>query len=69
MNLEALPDDDVLIRRGDVPRYVPVTKQTLARWAHEGCGPRFVKLGTKLVAYRAGDLRQWIAAKEASEKK
>lgn len=53
-------NDDTLIRRGDVPRYIPVAAQTLARWAVEGQGPRFVKLGRRLVAYRAGDLREWL---------
>jgi predicted DNA-binding transcriptional regulator AlpA len=53
-------DDDVHIRRKDVPRYLPIAPQTLARWAVEGQGPRFVKVGKRLVAYRAGDLRAWL---------
>ena len=53
-------DDDTLIRRTDVPNYVPVASQTLARWAVEGQGPRFIKGGRRLVAYRAGDLREWL---------
>lgn len=60
-DLAPLPDnDDTLIRRTDVPRYIPIAAQTLARWAVEGQGPRFVKLGRRLVAYRAGDLREWL---------
>ena len=56
-----LPDnDDTLIRRADLPRYIPVAPQTWARWACEGHGPLFVKLGRRLVAYRAGDLRAWL---------
>jgi predicted DNA-binding transcriptional regulator AlpA len=56
-----LPEnDDVLIRRTEVPQYIPVQAQTLARWATEGCGPSYVKLGKRLVAYRSGDLRQWL---------
>jgi predicted DNA-binding transcriptional regulator AlpA len=59
--LQPLPDnDDTLIRRADVPQYIPVASQTLARWAVEGQGPRFIKLGKRLVAYRAGDLRKWL---------
>ena len=54
------PDDDVLIRRADLPRYLPVAAQTLARWAVEGQGPRFIKVGRRIVAYRAGDLRAWL---------
>lgn len=56
-----LPENaDTLIRRSEVPHYVPVQSQTLARWATEGNGPPFVKLGKRLVAYRSGDLRQWL---------
>lgn len=56
-----LPEnDDTYIRRSDVPNYIPIAAQTLARWATEGQGPCFVKLGRRLVAYRAGDLREWL---------
>lgn len=59
--LQPLPeDDDVLIRRADLPRYLPIAAQTAARWAVEGQGPRFVKVGRRVVAYRAGDLREWL---------
>ncbi len=56
-----LPDgDDTLIRRADLPRYLPIAAQTAARWAVEGQGPPFIKVGARLVAYRAGDLREWL---------
>ena len=59
--LRPLPEnDDTLIRRADVPNFLPVASQTLARWASEGQGPKFVKLGRRLVAYRVGDLREWL---------
>ena len=54
------PDDDVLIRRADLPRYLPIASQTAARWAVEGQGPPFIKVGRRIVAYRAGDLRAWL---------
>jgi len=53
-------NDDTYIRRAAVPLYIPVAAQTLARWAVEGQGPRFIKIGRRLVAYRAGDLREWL---------
>jgi len=60
-SLQTLPEaDDTLIPRSEVPRYLPVQSQTLARWATEGIGPSFVKLGQRLVAYRSGDLRNWL---------
>ena len=59
--LEPLPaNDDTLIRRADLPRYLPVAVQTLARWASEGRGPKSVKVGSKTVAYRAGEIRLWL---------
>ena len=61
VDLLPLPEDGgVLIRRADLPRYLPIASQTLARWAVEGQGPRFIKVGRRLVAYRAGDLREWL---------
>jgi len=55
---------DTLITRSDLPQYIPVATQTLARWAVEGQGPRFIKLGRRLVAYRVGDLREWLQGQE-----
>ncbi len=63
MSVALLPlpeDDDVLIRRADLPQYIPVASQTLNRWACEGQGPPFIKVGRRLVAYRAGDIREWL---------
>ncbi|AWM86101.1 excisionase [Microvirga sp. 17 mud 1-3] len=42
-----------------MPGYVGIAVQTLARWRHEGQGPRFLKIGRQ-VAYRAGDVRKWL---------
>ena len=59
--LQTLPEaDDTLLSRSEVPKYLPIQSQTLARWATEGIGPPFVKLGRRLVAYRSGDLRNWL---------
>ena len=60
-----LPEnDDTLIRRSDLPKYLPIAAQTAARWAVESCGPPFIKVGRRLVAYRAGDLREWLHSNE-----
>ncbi len=53
-------DDDTLIRRSELPNYIPVASQTLARWATEGIGPRMTKCGARLVAYQAGHVREWL---------
>ena len=66
-SLLPLPEDDeTYIRRADVPKYIPIAVQTLARWAVEGQGPHFIKLGRRLVVYRAGDLREWLKSQTKS---
>jgi predicted DNA-binding transcriptional regulator AlpA len=58
--LNPLPDrDDTLILAGDLPKYIGIARQTLARWRHEGFGPPHVKLGGR-IAYRTGDVRDWL---------
>jgi|GEM_PF-1070358 hypothetical protein len=60
-NLIPLPaDDDTLIPRSEVPRYLPIAVQTLAKMACTGGGAPFIKIGRRVV-YRAGDLRQWLS--------
>jgi len=58
-------DDDTLIRRSDLSKYLPVATQTWARWACSGEGPPFIKVGRRLVAYRAGDLREWLRSQRS----
>jgi predicted DNA-binding transcriptional regulator AlpA len=53
------PDNDTLVTAERLPAHIGVANQTLARWRHEGQGPKFVKVG-RLVAYRAGDVRRWL---------
>lgn len=58
--LRPLPSDpETLITRRDVPLYVPVAAQTLAKLAVIGGGPRYVRVGRR-AAYRAGDLKVWL---------
>lgn len=58
--LVPLPErDDTLILAGDLPKYIGIARQTLARWRHEGSGPPHVKLGGR-IAYRSGDVRMWL---------
>ena len=58
--LNPLPnDDDTLISAAKAPTIIGAAKQSLARWRHEGVGPLYIKIGSR-VFYRAGDLRAWI---------
>lgn len=54
-----------LLRPQEAASFLCVAVQTLARWRCEGQGPRFVKVGRRLVAYRRDDLEAWLAAREA----
>jgi predicted DNA-binding transcriptional regulator AlpA len=57
--------NDEILRPPAAAKYLGNAEQTLARWRHEGVGPRFVKIG-RLVGYRKSDLERWIASRERS---
>lgn len=59
--LAPLPADDRLIPAADLPAYIGLAKQTLARMRHEGKGPKFVRVGRRIF-YRSSDVREWLAA-------
>ena len=52
-------DDDKLYPTSDPKLLALAARQTLARWRHEGRGPAFVKLGSR-VAYTGRALNEWI---------
>ena len=61
--LEPLPDNpDTLITAAQISHYLPIARQTAARWRHEGKGPRYLSVGGKRIAYRVGDLRDFLDA-------
>src|SRR3954451_22330602 len=63
------PHHEPLLSRQDAAHRLTLSPGTLARWAHEGHGPRCVKLGRKRVAYQLSDLDAWIAAQDDPAKK
>ena len=42
-------------------RRLAVKMTTLERWRRAGVGPRCVRIGRKVIRYRAADLERWIA--------
>ncbi len=59
-NLSPLPNDEnTLIPRSEMENYLPIAVQTWAKWAVLGTGPKFHKLGSKVV-YRVRDIESWI---------
>lgn len=53
------PDDQV-IRTPDAAAVLGMSVQTIEIWRHKGLGPKYVRLGTRAVGYRLGDLRAWL---------
>lgn len=61
-----LPDnDETLIPSRRLPLYIGISAQTLARWRHEGKGPKYCKVGRK-VLYTTLSIREWLIAQERS---
>jgi hypothetical protein len=50
-----------LLKQEQAAEACGLSPRTLERWRYEGRGPRFAKLG-KRVLYRPQDLVEWIAA-------
>jgi predicted DNA-binding transcriptional regulator AlpA len=49
--------------RAQLADYVGIATQTLARWATEGKGPKFVRAGGR-VLYRRDDVTAWLDSLE-----
>jgi len=59
--LRPLPEaPDTLIPATQLPLYIGSAEQTLARWRHEGFGPKYIKVGSR-VYYRTDDVRAFLS--------
>ncbi len=50
----------ILIPPGNLAEQLLTTAGTLAKWRLKGCGPKFVRIGPRLVGYRAEDVEEWL---------
>ena len=48
-----------VLRAPEAARYLGLSKSTLAKWRMSGNGPRYVKLGARVVAYSQDELDRW----------
>ena len=61
----ALPETGFL-RQPQVLVFVPISRSTLWRRVQAGTFPEPIKLSARVTAWRAEDLRRWIAAQSIS---
>lgn len=54
-------DDEQCLKERETCALIGVSRQTLRRWRDGGSGPPYFRIG-RLLRYRLGDLRQWLAA-------
>ena len=53
-----------LLRRPEVESITGLSRSTLYDWMKRGEFPQPVKLGTRLVAWRASDVNAWLESRE-----
>lgn len=64
----AVPSDpEVLLTRQELTKILPVSYSTLSRWYAEGEGPPSIRVGPRKIAYRAGDVREWLEGQEGGQ--
>lgn len=59
------PENERLIAAKELPKFIGIAYQTLARWRHEGFGPEWCRVG-RLVYYRVASVKFWLSSRESS---
>ena len=54
-----------MLTESEAAHFLRASARTLQDWRVRGCGPKFVKVGSR-VCYQRNDLVQWIAAQTRS---
>src|SRR4051794_7073505 len=62
---DAFVDPDPKLRPDEASRVTRLAVQTLARLRCEGRGPRFIRLGSRIL-YRLSDLEDWLTSRTAT---
>ena len=55
------PTPKRVMRTREAAHYLSLSEHTLAKHRVNGKGPKFIKLGPKIVGYRLTDLDEWLA--------
>ncbi|MEJ1140290.1 helix-turn-helix domain-containing protein [Stenotrophomonas sp. CCNWLW162] len=64
--LHALPDE-AMTKPEEAAAYLRLKPATLAWYRCHGGGPKYVRVGPKLIRYRMGDLREYAKGEPMSE--
>ncbi len=54
-----------LLEIDDVVDLLHISRSLLAKWRMKGRGPRFMKVGRRIL-YECGEVRRWLEAQERS---
>ena len=49
-----------ILTEDDTADFLQVTPFALRKWRRQGCGPRFIRCGARLVRYSRSDLEAWL---------
>jgi hypothetical protein len=56
-------DPNVLVDQVDAAAILDVTPRSMERWRLIGDGPPFIRISSRCVRYRLGDLHEWVASR------
>jgi excisionase family DNA binding protein len=51
---------DAYLTEGQVAEMLRISRRTLQAWRLRGGGPPYVRVGPRMVRYRAGDVLHWL---------
>ncbi len=64
---EKIIDYESLLTEKDAADFLDLTTRCLQAWRYRGGGPRFVKISSRCIRYRRGDLLDWVQEKLRSD--
>lgn len=59
-------DDEQLLPEKTAAQLLSISPRTLRNWRVQGKGPQFVKLSSRAIRYRYGDIIQWSESQTRS---
>jgi excisionase family DNA binding protein len=54
-----------MLNRQEAADFLGVTPQTMLRWDNKGIGPKFYRLGKRIIRYKKSDLMAWLESQSS----